>query len=821
MDGVRTGYLRRSMAQQNAPRDCRSVSRSLSAGLKVYLCAMALVLGVSVACGQWLEKVVYLPDSLSGVLWPSCIASNPDAGKIYVSGEYDGRMRNDLDAYVIALDPHTGEKVARIPVQENVGSLCYNPVVKKLYASHRSSGRISVIDGFTDKVTATIAFDSGPDLLCCNTVNGKIYVSTERGANSIAVLDGVGDSIIRSIAVGGGPMAFDSVGNKLYCDALGKTSEMAVVDGAGDTVLTTVQVSGGPSCMAVNAAARRVYVCGYGEGGFKLLVLDADADTVLALIPGGSNIEQSLCFNELRDELYCPGPTGDTVLAIDCSGDTVARKFAVGLGYEPGSVLCLPEQDLLFCVAHADQATLRVVNLATGNVMHSEEVSNWRMFLIDRAKGKFYGVNTSKNDVTVLTASGDSLNSSRIAVGCRPSALCWASRVNKLYIGDGSNGGVYVLDCASGGVRALAPRGPFVSSLCYDSLDSKVYCSDAAESVHVIDCTTDSVVAAVKTGPSPRQMAYVPRHNRIYCANESGSMTVIDCRSDTPVRTIPLTGSPTNPLYNPERDEVLVPCRPVYNEHFVAVVDCSTNSWVDTLMYKAFYPIYCQSVKKIYMVGISSNDLEVLDAASDSLVATIPGVQGFACGVNETDSKVYAVLSFLAPFVAVIDATADTLASQITSVSMPMSVAHDVLNDKMYVPSGMEPGQVFVLDGPTDSIISSIPALGHVSCYAIWNPKDGRMYVSNTFSGSISVFRDSLVPGIQDMGASRRGRGSVTMIRQLNLLADLRQADVYDISGRRVARLGPGLGDAGRLGVGVYFVAELGQSGATKIVVVR
>jgi len=56
------------------------------------------------------------------------------------------------------------------------------------------------------------------------------------------------------------------------------------------------------------------------------------------------------------------------------------------------------------------------------------------------------------------------------------------------------------------------------------------------------------------------------------------------------------------------------------------------------------------------MVGFTSPDLAVLDAASDSLVATIPGVQGIAGGVNETDSKVYAVMWFLAPFVAVVDA---------------------------------------------------------------------------------------------------------------------------------------------------------------------
>jgi len=55
----------------------------------------------------------------------------------------------------------------------------------------------------------------------------------------------------------------------------------------------------------------------------------------------------------------------------------------------------------------------------------------------------------------------------------------------------------------------------------------------------------------------------------------------------------------------------------------------------------------------------------------------------------------------------------------------------------------------------------------------------------------------------------------------LSLPAGLRQADIYDISGRKVARLGQGQVRIGRLGVGVYFIAEPGQGKATKVVVLK
>jgi len=55
----------------------------------------------------------------------------------------------------------------------------------------------------------------------------------------------------------------------------------------------------------------------------------------------------------------------------------------------------------------------------------------------------------------------------------------------------------------------------------------------------------------------------------------------------------------------------------------------------------------------------------------------------------------------------------------------------------------------------------------------------------------------------------------------LCLPAGPRQADVYDVSGRRVARVGQGTGNADRLGSGVYYVVDPEHVGATKVVIVR
>ena len=69
------------MCNSDCPNNRAVTSHNRAVGLKLFMCALALVLGATIGHGQWLEKVIYLPDSLSGVIWPSCMASNPDADR--------------------------------------------------------------------------------------------------------------------------------------------------------------------------------------------------------------------------------------------------------------------------------------------------------------------------------------------------------------------------------------------------------------------------------------------------------------------------------------------------------------------------------------------------------------------------------------------------------------------------------------------------------------------------------------------------------------------------------------------------------------------
>ncbi len=790
-----------------------SAARNRAAKARILLCAVALGIGVSIGHGQWLEKVIYLPDSLSGLLWPSCMALNSEYQKVYVAGAYG--YSGALPSYVVVLDSRTGEKIGRVEVPSGVASLSYNPVTSKLYAAH--NGSITVIDGTNDHVKGQLACNINAPTLCSNTVNGKVYHSSRPG-ETLAVIDGVGDSVIAKVLVPGAvwSLTFDSLLNRLYC---GHTSPngLTVLDGDADTVIAEIPI---PSMWAVKYAVvsrlhRRLYCGGVVDGNPILIIVDTEGDTVLRTIPSGA-----FCINDLRDELYFTGPNYDTILALDCSGDTVARGLAGFAGREPGMFQCAPGRDLLLALV---DHRLFVVDLASGAVVDSAApVYGPRYVLWDEAEARIYCVNETEDYIIVQDASGESVTQLQIPVGSRPWVSVCATKANKVYFGNMTRGTVYSLDCSSGAIKTFGVGAP-TKVLSYDSLDNKVYCGYPDGKVYVIDCAADSIVAVIRAGWGSDwlsyNLSYNPLRNRMYCADSYRFLLlVIDCLTDSIIAYRPLgyTNGPYSLVYNPQRDEILC-ARHEYPYDEVEVIDCSTNRIVDTVTCSTTCMMYLPGLGKLYLAGYRPPTV-VLDAATDSLVTTLSDVTGDVACFNQTENKVYTCWMTWDSRVTVIDAVADSVIGRIGILS-PHRPAYDDLNGKVYVTT--DPGRVFVLDGATDAILDSIPSMGLRPSSAVRNPVDGRVYVGNYYSGSISVFRDSLVPGLQEeVSAPRAGRNR-TIMGQLCLPAGSRRVDVYDISGRRVARLGQGTGSADRLGAGVYYVVDPEHADAIKVVVVR
>ncbi len=54
-------------------------------------------------------------------------------------------------------------------------ALCYNPTNNKVYCANDGSDSVTVIDGATNSVIATVAVGDWPCALCYNPTDNKVY----------------------------------------------------------------------------------------------------------------------------------------------------------------------------------------------------------------------------------------------------------------------------------------------------------------------------------------------------------------------------------------------------------------------------------------------------------------------------------------------------------------------------------------------------------------------------------------------------------------------------------------------------------------------
>ena len=97
---------------------------------------LAVCCCLSAVSGQWLERIVYLPDSLCAVPGPQHIVYNRANQTVYVAGDGLG---------VVAIAGSTGRKEAVIDVGARARAMCCDPVPNRVYVA--TWNMVVVIDG--------------------------------------------------------------------------------------------------------------------------------------------------------------------------------------------------------------------------------------------------------------------------------------------------------------------------------------------------------------------------------------------------------------------------------------------------------------------------------------------------------------------------------------------------------------------------------------------------------------------------------------------------------------------------------------------------
>ncbi|MFN8475244.1 MAG: kelch repeat-containing protein [Anaerolineae bacterium] len=288
------------------------------------------------------------------------IAVDPAANRIYVAQQFAGSVR--------IIDGANNSVIADLKVPDlvqTIGDVAVNPVTQRLYIIRANNNDVAVFDTTTNTFLDAIAFGarSTPDCraIACdsngigvNPATNRVYV-THPESSRLSVIDGETNKVIASVPVGKGAsrIAFNPVTNNVYVTNSGD-STVSVVDGASHQVLATIPVEAGPLGVAVNPDTNRVYVA---NGDRKTVsVIDGASNLVVASVPLGESASLA-AFLPGAGRIYVTTDSGHSIKVIEDTAPAFAAWRPVRTTGGPPT----PRGDSASRPAGYDPATNRLV----------------------------------------------------------------------------------------------------------------------------------------------------------------------------------------------------------------------------------------------------------------------------------------------------------------------------------------------------------------------------------------------------------------------------------------------------------------------------
>lgn len=249
---------------------------------------------------------------------PFHVGVNPVTNRIFTSSH-----GNASDGGVVTvIDGATNGIIATVAVGAVAEDIVANPVTNRIYVGSFQSKTVAVIDGSDNTVIATVSVPDSPFSIDVNPVTNRVY---SRGSQSVSVLDGFTNTVIATIPVDGGSrgLVVDPATNRIFISD-GPARAIVVVDGATNAIIDTVTLGDAqPRGLGVDPATNRLYIA----AGLDVIVLDTATMAVIAEVPV-EGFAMAVALNPLTNRLYVRTESGG-VAAFNTLTNTVVRTFAV------------------------------------------------------------------------------------------------------------------------------------------------------------------------------------------------------------------------------------------------------------------------------------------------------------------------------------------------------------------------------------------------------------------------------------------------------------------------------------------------------------
>ena len=217
----------------------------------------------------------------------------------------------------------------RVPVGTGPVSIGINVRTGRAYVINADDGTVSVIDGDTDAVVATVAVGGHPYSIAVNSATGVAYIS-HTFSDQTTILDCATNAVSNLRTGSSDLIAIDDDMNIIYLMGY-ESSTLTVLDGSSRSLSS---IPGGMHQwgMALEASTGAVYVARTGAAEVEVLKRSASEPEA---IPTGQ-IPCALAFNPKTGRAYVANYGDDSITVIDTSK---ARAIAtVSAGHCPQAI---------------------------------------------------------------------------------------------------------------------------------------------------------------------------------------------------------------------------------------------------------------------------------------------------------------------------------------------------------------------------------------------------------------------------------------------------------------------------------------------------
>lgn len=310
----------------------------------------------------------------------------------------------------------------------------------RVLVTNERSGDLSVIDGATREVLATIALGKRPRGLKISPDGKRLYVAlsgspiappgtdedslppADKGADGIGVVDLDQLSLVNVLRGVSDPeqLAISADGRKLYI-ASEDTGQAVVMDAQSGQQLAVMPVGGEPEGVTLSPDGRWVYMS--SEEDHQIAVIDTASDKVVATLDVG----QRPRFTEFSDDgalAFVSAENDGTITVADARAHKVLRKWQLegGALVRPVGMTVSHDGKLLYTVTGRGRMLL-AIDVETGRQVASVEVGPrpWGV-AISPDGSTLFTANGNSNDVSVVDAATMQVTA-KIPVGDSPWGL--------------------------------------------------------------------------------------------------------------------------------------------------------------------------------------------------------------------------------------------------------------------------------------------------------------------------------------------------------------------------------------------------------------